>query len=101
MDGAIQRDLLLDRLRGERDVLVNRYGVATLAVFGSVARGDHHPGSDIDIAVEFQSSPTFDGYMDLKYYLESLLGLPVDLVTVDSMKPRLRRQVQTEQLRVA
>jgi predicted nucleotidyltransferase len=65
-----------------------RYSVERLGLFGSCARGISHAGSDIDILVEF-GEPTFDHYMDLKFYLEELLGAPVDLVLADCVKPRI------------
>ena len=59
-------------LSEHRDELRKRFGVKSLAVFGSVARGEAGPDSDVDILVEFESSPGFDGYMALKFYLEDL-----------------------------
>ena len=53
------------------------------------------PDSDIDILVELEA-PTFDGYMDLKFYLEDLFGRDVDLVMADSVKPRLRPYIARE-----
>jgi predicted nucleotidyltransferase len=55
--------------------------VKTLAVFGSVARDEARPDSDVDILVECRDSATFNGYMDLKLFLEDLLCRPVDLVS--------------------
>ena len=51
--------------------------------------------SDIDILVEL-SEPTFDHYMDLKFYLEDLLAAPVDLVLADCVKPRLQPIIAQE-----
>ncbi len=48
-----------------------RYGLKSLAVFGSVARGDDHEKSDLDILVTFEGKATFDRFMDLKLYLGS------------------------------
>lgn len=76
-------------------------GVRELKLFGSVARGDDRPGSDIDVLVEFEGSATFDGYMDLKFLLEDALGCAVDLVTVDGLREEIRDEVLAEALRVA
>jgi predicted nucleotidyltransferase len=66
-------------------------GVKSLAVFGSVARGEADAESDIDILVDFHQTPvTFDGYMDVKIYLEDLLDVPVDLVVSESLHPRVK-----------
>ena len=80
---------------------LKRLGVRSLMLFGSVARGEARPESDIDLLVEFEKPATFDRYMELKFFLEELLGRPVDLVTPRALKPRLRRRVEREAVRVA
>jgi uncharacterized protein len=75
------REEVLARLAKHRGELA-RFRVASLALFGSVARGDLGAESDIDMLVTFASAATFDGcYMDLKAFLEDLLGRRVDLAT--------------------
>ncbi len=88
---------ILQTLAAHRDKLT-RLGVKTLAVFGSVARDEARPDSDVDILVEFQGPATFNSYMDLKFFLEDLLGRPVDLVTRKSIRPRLKTQIEREAL---
>ena len=74
-----------------------RYGVARIGIFGSVARGEETPASDIDVLVEFrEGEETFDHFMDLKFYLEDLLGRKTDLVIADTLKPRIRDAVLGE-----
>jgi uncharacterized protein len=77
------------------------FGVKSLAIFGSVARDEAHPESDIDILVEFSEPPTFDRYMDLKFYLEDPLGQSVDLVSHKMLKPQIRQAVENGAIRVA
>ena len=77
------------------------FGVKSMAVFGSVARGESQPESDIDILVDFEGQATFDRYMDLKFYLEDLLERKVDLVTPKALKPRMRPNVEEEAIYVA
>ncbi len=77
----MHRDLVLEELRKHR-VQVSQFGVQSLAVFGSVARDEARPDSDIDVLVEFDPPPTFERYMDLKFYLENLLGCPVNLSAI-------------------
>jgi uncharacterized protein len=76
-------------------------GVKSLAIFGSVARDEAHSKSDIDILVEFTEPPTFDRYMDLKFYLEDLLSQNVDLVSHKMLKPQIRQAIEEEAIRVA
>jgi predicted nucleotidyltransferase len=66
---------------------ISHLGIKLLAVFGSVARGDDRPDSDIDVLVEFQGPATFDQYMELKFLLEELLGRRVDLVSTRALRP--------------
>ncbi len=80
---------------------MRRFGVARLALFGSFARGQERPGSDVDILVAFEGQTTFDRYFDLKFWLEDLLGRPVDLVTEKALRPELAADVLSEALNVA
>ena len=76
-------------------------GVASLSVFGSVARGDSTEDSDIDLLVRFDGRANFDRYMDLKLFLEHLLGQRVDRVTEQSLREEVRTHVEQDLLRVA
>jgi len=77
------------------------FGVRSLFLFGSVARDQARADSDVDLLVEFVNSPTFRGYMDLKFFLEDLLGRRVDLVTRSGLRPRALPEVEREAIRVA
>jgi len=92
------RDLLRETrafLSHERHRLETMYGVRSIAIFGSVARGDAVQGSDLDILVDMRS-PSFDRYMDLKFELEDQLQVPVDLILSDALKDRLRLAIERE-----
>ncbi|MGK7946591.1 MAG: nucleotidyltransferase family protein [Microcystaceae cyanobacterium] len=91
---------LLNWLRKYRLELV-RYGVKSIAIFGSVARDEATPTSDIDLLVEFDGVVTFDRYMDLKFYLEDNLGRRVDLVSAKMLKPQIRETVLREAINVS
>jgi len=88
-------------LSQHRDEMQRRFALRHLSVFGSAARDELREGSDIDLLVEFEGPPTFDGYVGLKDYLEALLGVKVDLATEAMVKPRLRRSIEKDLLRVA
>ena len=81
--------------------IARRFGVKRLALFGSAVRGELRDDSDVDVLVEFDGPATFDGYFRLKDYLEALLGRTVDLVTERGLKPRAKRQVEKDLIRVA
>lgn len=93
-------DEVLIRIR-EAHPDLTAFGVKSLAVFGSVARGQATNRSDVDILVDFASPATFNGYMGLKLKLEEILGLPVDLVTMRALRPELREEILHEAVRVA
>jgi predicted nucleotidyltransferase len=96
----MQRDEAVKLLAEHRQDL-SRFGVKSLALFGSVVRDEARPGSDVDVLVEFDGVATFDRYMGLRFFLEDLLGAPVDLVTRKALKPRLRPYVEQEAQYVA
>ena len=96
----MKRDQALEVLQAHQSEL-SRFGVRFLAVFGSVARDEAGPDSDVDILVEFEGGATFDRYFGLLEYLEALLGCSVDLVTRPSVRPELRARIESEAVRVA
>jgi predicted nucleotidyltransferase len=77
-----------------------KFAVEDLAIFGSVARDEIHPGSDLDVLVTFQDRPDFDRFMNLKFYLEDLFGVAVDLVTDKALRHELRASVEREAIHV-
>ena len=72
-----------------------RFSVKRIGLFGSYLHGETDEYSDVDILVEMQQ-PTFDKYMDLKFFLEEQLGRPVDLVLAETLKPRLKPIIAKE-----
>ena len=96
----MRRDHVLRILAAHKDQL-RAMGVKSLALFGSVVRDEAQPDSDVDVLVEFEGAATFDRYMGLRFFLQDLLGAPVDLVTRKALKPRLRPYVEREALYVA
>lgn len=74
------------------------FGVKSIAIFGSVARGEATPDSDVDVLVEFYPEERVGifRFLELKEYLESIFGREVDLVTRAGLKPRLRDGILAE-----
>lgn len=96
----MDREEILATIRNNQGHL-HELGVRSLKVFGSVARGEIEPDSDIDLLVELEPPLTFDRYIRTKFFLEDLLGRDVDLVFPDTLKPRIRPEVEREAIRVA
>lgn len=82
-------------LKEQKDFLNKKYSVSKIGLFGSYVRNDHSDSSDIDILVEFERPIGF-GFIDLKDYLESILKKPVDLVTVNALKPYMKQEIMSE-----
>ena len=85
----------IQQINEHADTIRSRFGVRKVGVFGSWARGEETRTSDVDILVEF-ITPTFDAYMDLKFFLEDLFNRRVDLVMTSSLKERLREHILRE-----
>ena len=83
-------------LRENMDELRRRFHVKSIAVFGSQARGQAGAKSDVDILVEFNTPVDLFDFVELKQFLETLLGREVDLVTRAALKPQMRDSVLRE-----
>ncbi|MFZ0788307.1 MAG: nucleotidyltransferase family protein [Chromatiaceae bacterium] len=80
--------------------LARRFGVTDLALFGATVRDAAREGSDVDILVTFDGPATSERYFGVQFYLEDLLGCPVDLVTDKALRAELRPYVEREAVRV-
>jgi predicted nucleotidyltransferase len=87
----MKRDEIIAKLKAAEPALRAR-GVRRAAVFGSVARGENRPDSDIDIMIEVDPDAhiTVFEYVDLKEYVAGLFGGRVDVVSRDGLKPYVR-----------
>ena len=94
------RDEVLDQLARNKPTLVARYGVDRPALFGSTVRDAARAGSDIDIIVSFDGPATSERYFGVQFFLEDLLGRPVDLVTDKALRPELRPFIEREAVHV-
>lgn len=82
------RRTIVEVRRDEINELVRRHRGRSVSLFGSAARGDDHAASDFDFLVEFEPGSSLFDLMDLEEALESLLGAPVDVVSVGGLKDR-------------
>jgi len=97
----MNKQVILTQLTGRMEEIRQRFSVRRLFVFGSVVRSEASEGSDVDVLVVFDRKATFDLFMDLKFYLEELLGMGVDLVTDKALRPQIRRTIEKEMVDVA
>lgn len=80
--------------------LLRRHGVIRAAVFGSVARGEDHGGSDLDLVVEFEDGRTLLDLSALRQDLQEYLGRETDVVTYAALHHKLRQQILAEQVAI-
>lgn len=92
----LAKEKILSSILAEREH-IKKYGAKKIGLFGSFTRSEQRETSDVDILVEFEKgTKTFDNYMELKFFLERLLGCKVDLVIADALKPRIKPYVMRE-----
>jgi len=80
---------------------IRRFGVSRLAVFGSLARGEERPDSDVDVLVEFSVPVGLFEFVRVQRYLARLLGRTVDLATPDALRKEMRETILQEATYVA
>lgn len=91
---------ILEILRQQIPMLTERYSVETLEIFGSYVRSEQKKDSDLDVLVTFKEDPSLLTYIAIENYLSDLLGIKVDLVMKDSLKPKIGQQILREAIPV-
>ena len=90
---------IIELIAAHADELQTKFGITSMRLFGSVARGDHHEGSDVDIFVTMP--PKFFNHILAAQYLEELLGCPVDLISDHSnLRPFFREQIKKDGINI-
>jgi uncharacterized protein len=93
MASTLSLEKILEVLRQQIPMLAERYGVETLEVFGSYVRSEQKRDSDLDVLVAFKEDPSLLTYIAIENYLSDLLGIKVDLVMKDSLKPKIGERI--------
>ena len=96
---ASTRELII-RIREHAPQMREPFGVRRLRLFGSWARGSARPDSDVDVLVEFETPASARRFFGLQFFLEDLLGSPVDLVSDKALRPELRSAVEADAITV-
>ena len=89
-------DVIIKKLRKNKPIVEKKYGVKNLEVFGSYIRGEQKKGSDLDILVEFHQTIDLFKYIELENFLSKKIGVKVDLVMKDTLKPRIKDRILRE-----
>ncbi len=95
----MKRDRVLSILNAHQAELHN-LGVKSLEIFGSVARDEALPDSDVDFLVEFSIEASLFDLFRVRHYLEDILGCDVDLGTQDALREHLREPILKDVIRV-
>ena len=100
MARILSLEKILEILRQQLPMLAERYSVETLEVFGSYVRSEQQKDSDLDMLVTFKEVPSLLTFIAIENYLSDLLGIKVDLVMKDSLKPKIGGQIRREAIPV-
>ena len=91
-----EKDAIAIRLRAALPNLRQRWPIRSLALFGSVVRGEARAGSDLDVLVEFERPIDLFSFLDLEEELARLTGRRIDLVTRAALKPHIGQRILAE-----
>ncbi|MFN8001729.1 MAG: nucleotidyltransferase family protein [Acidobacteriota bacterium] len=96
MPELLQLESYQEQLRRLLPTLRERYSVGSLEIFGSYARHEQQSDSDLDVLVTFSETPGLLKFVALENYLSDTLGIKVDLVMRNALKPRIGEQILKE-----
>ena len=88
--------IIKEKIRKNKSILVQRYNVKKIGIFGSHSRGSASKASDVDILVSFSQTPDIFEFIRLEEFFKNLLGSKVDLVTPGALKPLIRENILKE-----
>lgn len=100
MDKSRRLDQVISTLRALKPELESRYQVEQVALFGSYVHQAEHSDSDLDVLVQFREAPSLLQFIELENALSESLGLKVDLVMREALKPRIGRRILEEMVPV-
>jgi len=83
-------------LKRELPHLKERFKVKSIELFGSYVRGEQEEGSDLDVLVEFEGAPSLLKFIEMENHLSDILGVKVDLVMKDALKPAIGKRILEE-----
>lgn len=100
MERQLTSDEILADLRALKPVLEQRYRVTRISLFGSYVHNTQNPDSDVDILVSFEEPPSLLRFLEMEDFLSDTLGVKVDLVMEDSLKPNIGRRILRDRVAV-
>jgi uncharacterized protein len=97
---TLNLDYLKSRLESLKPEVNERFKVKTIGIFGSYVRGEQKEASDLDILVDFYEPISLFRFIELEDFLSQQLGVKVDLVMRDALKPRIKDSILNEAIYV-
>jgi hypothetical protein len=91
---------IIQLLRQHFPLLAEKYRVKSLSIFGSYVRHEQRSDSDLDVLVTFHEQPSLLKFIELENYLSDVMGVKIDLVMKDALKPRIGRRILSEAVSV-
>ena len=88
----------LEALKPQVLEVARRYGASNLRIYGSIATGQEHPASDLDLLIDLPKGQSLLGLISLRQELEDLLGCPVDVTEAENLHPLIRSQILEQAL---
>lgn len=95
-----EKQRILGQLAAMKPDLFARYQITSMALFGSIARGEIHEESDVDLLVEFSEVPDLLTFIDLERQIEKVLNRNVDLVPARKLRKEIAEQIRNESIAV-
>lgn len=98
MSGIRERtaDDMKHRLAALKPVLAEKYHINRVGIFGSYVRGEQQTASDLDVLIDYDDAPSLLTLIELEDYLSDMMGIRVDLVTMNGIKRQLKDQILNE-----
>ncbi|WP_456453268.1 nucleotidyltransferase family protein [Hydrogenimonas sp.] len=100
MEKALSKEEILATLRSHKEEIRNRFGIEKMALFGSVARNEATPSSDVDIAIIKMRKKSYWTLLDFMEYVGELLGKRVDAGFYEGMRPTIKQFVEKDLVNV-
>ena len=98
LNGTIMNNKIIKILKEQKSVLEKNFHINKIGIFGSYARNEETPDSDIDILVEYNKTPGLFEFFSLEEHLETVLNKKIDLVRKEGLKKQIKEQVLSEVL---
>jgi predicted nucleotidyltransferase len=87
---------IIESLRRQLPLVRQRYKVESMSIFGSYLQHQQRPDSDLDVLVTFRETPSLLKFIELENYLSDTLGIKIDLVMKDALKPHIGERILSE-----